>query len=219
MHRSLQELCGEVRILMTDNSRVRRAFATAAMVLVLLYLLIDVVLQFLPPHYSVLSDAESNLAVGPFGWAMNLNFLARAVMSGCVVVAVTATAPTSRLRIAGSVLLALAGLCSAALVLFPADVNRAGEFGMTPRTTIGLVHVMFATSGFLAVLVAMAMLTRWIRRPGPVMVFLLVASAGLCLLATSLAIFPQVAGLTERLCLAGILGWTFALCLELRRRR
>ncbi len=204
---------------MTDNPRVRRAFATVAMVLVLLYLLTDVVLQFLPPHYSVLGDAESNLAVGPFGWVMDLNFLARAVMSGCVVVAVTVTAPTSRLRIAGSVLLALAGLCSAALVFFPADVNHAGEFGMTPRTTVGLVHVVFATSGFLAALVAMALLTRWIRRPRPMMVFLLVALASLCLFAASLAIFPQVVGLTERLCLMGILGWTFALCLELRRRR
>jgi hypothetical protein len=46
-------------------SRVRRAFATAAMALVALYVLIDIVLQLLPPHYSVVSDAESDLAVGP----------------------------------------------------------------------------------------------------------------------------------------------------------
>lgn len=204
---------------MADNSRIRRAFATVAMALVLLYVLIDVVLQLLPPHYSVVSDAESDLAVGPFGWAMNLNFLARAVMSACVVVAVELTAPRSRLRKAGSVLLALAGLCSAALVFFAADVNHAGEFGMTPRTTVGLVHVVFATSGFLAVLVSMALLTRWIGRPRLVRVFFLVALAGLGLLAVSLITLPQVAGLTERFCLLGILGWTFAVCLTLRRRR
>ena len=197
-------------------ARVCRAFATAALALVLLYVLIDVVLQFLPPHYSVLSDAESDLAVGPFGGAMNLNFLARAVMSGCVVVAVALTAPASRLRSAGSVLLTLAGLCSAALVFFPTDVNRPGEFGMAPRTTVGLVHVVFATSGFLAVLLAMALLTRWIGRPRAVRGFFVVALVGLGLLAASLAVCAQVVGLTERLCLVGILGWTFALCWRLR---
>ena len=198
-------------------ARVRRAFATAALVLVLLYVLIDVVLQFLPPHFSVVSDAESDLAVGPFGGAMNLNFLARAVMSGCVVVAVVLTAPASRLRSAGSVLLTLAGLCSAALVFFPTDVNPPGEFGMTPRTTVGLVHVVFATSGFLAVLLAMALLTRWIGRPRAVRGFFVVALVGLGLLALSLAVFAQLVGLAERLCLVGILGWTFALCWRLRR--
>ena len=197
-------------------ARARRVFTTAALALVLLYVLIDVVLQFLPPHYSVVSDAESNLAVGPFGGAMNLNFLARAVMSGCVVVAVALTAPASRLRTAGSVLLALAGLCSAALVFFPTDVNPPGEFGMTPRTTVGLAHVVIATSGFLAVLLAMAILTRWIGRPRAVRGFFVVALVGLGLLAVSLAVFAQVVGLTERLCLVGILGWTFALCWRLR---
>ena len=112
-------------------TRVRRAFATAAIALVLLYMLIDVMLQFLPPHYSVLSDAESDFVVGPFGWVMNLNFLARALMSGC---------------------LAVAGLCTAALVFFPTDVNRPAEYGMTPRTTVGIVHAVFATSGLLAAL-------------------------------------------------------------------
>ena len=197
-------------------ARVRRVFTTAALALVLLYVLIDVVLQFLPPHYSVVSDAESDLAVGPFGGAMNVNFLARAVMSGCVVVAVALTAPASRLRTAGSVLLALAGLCSAALVFFPTDVNPPGEFGMTPRTTVGLVHVVIATSGFLAVLLAMALLTRWIGRPRAVQGFFVVALVGLGMLAVSLAVFAQVVGLTERLCLVGILGWTFAFCWRLR---
>jgi hypothetical membrane protein len=197
--------------------RLRRFFATTAMGLVVLYVLIDVVLQFLPPHYSVVSDAESDLAVGPFGWVMNLNFLARAVMSGCVVVAVALTAPVSRPHSVGSVLLALAGLCSAALVFFPADVNRAGDFGMTPRTTVGLVHVLFATSGFLVVLAAMALLTRWIGRPRRVIVFFVVALAGAILLAASLVALPQVVGLAERLCLVGILGWAFTLCLEVRQ--
>jgi hypothetical membrane protein len=198
-------------------TRVRRAFATAAMVLVLFYVTVDAVLQVLPPHYSVLTDAESDLAVGQFGWAMNLNFLARAVMSGCLVVAISVTAPASRRRRAGSALLALAGLCSAALVFFPTDVNRPGEFGMTPRTSLGFVHVVFATSGFLAVLVAMALLTWWVGRTRSIMVFFVVALVGLVSLGLSLALLPQIVGLTERICLLGILGWAFAVGARLIR--
>jgi hypothetical membrane protein len=196
--------------------RTRRVFATAAMALVVLYVLIDVVLQFLPPQYSVVSDAESDLAVGPFGLAMQVNFAARAVMSGCVVVAVALTTPDTSLRRAGSALLAVAGLCSAALVLLPADVNRAGEFGMTPRTSLGFAHVVFATSGFLAVIAAMAMLTRWAGRPRTVLALFRVALAGLVLLALSLAFAPQLVGLAERVCLVGILGWAFVFCGMLR---
>ncbi|MET4705492.1 DUF998 domain-containing protein [Frigoribacterium sp. UYMn621] len=198
-------------------TRVRRAFATAAMVLVLFYVTVDAVLQLLPPHYSVLTDAESDLAVGQFGWAMNLNFLARAVMSGCLVIAISVTAPPSPRRRAGSALLALAGLCSAALVFFPTDVNRPGEFGMTPRTSLGVVHVVFATSGFLAVLVAMALLTWWFGRTRSIMVFFVVALVGLVSLGLSLALLPQIVGLTERICLLGILGWAFAVGARLIR--
>ncbi len=198
-------------------TRVRLAFAMAAMALVVLYVLVDVVLQLLPPHYSVLSDAESDLAVGPFGWAMQVNFAARAVMSGCVVVALSLTLPSSPVRRAGAVFLAIAGLCSAALVFFPTDVNRPGEFGMTPHTAVGFVHVVFATSGFLAVLVAMALLSWWIGLSPAVTGFFVVALAGLVLLGLSLALVPQGVGLAERLCLVGILGWTFVFCRRLVR--
>lgn len=210
------------RMTSRDVPRTRRVFAAAAMLLVVLYVAIDVVLQLLSPHYSVVSDAESDLAVGPFGWAMQFNFAARAVMSGCLVVAVTLTAPPSRRRLVGSVLLALAGLCSAALVLLPADVNREGEFGMTPRTTIGLAHVVFATVGFVAVLVAMGMLTWWASSTTGQGVsllgaFFLVALAGLAFLGLSLVVLPSAVGLAERACLLGILGWAFALGARLRR--
>lgn len=204
----------------TTAAQVRQAFATAAMVLVVVYVAIDVVLQFLPPHYSVLSDAESDLAVGPFGWAMQVNFAARAVMSGCVVVAVALTPPASSSRRVGSALLAAAGACSAALVFFATDVNREGEFGMRPHTGIGVVHVVFASTGFIAVLIAMIVLTGWlgtvVTRHRTVTAFLVMACVGLLLLALSLLVLPQVVGVTERLCLAGILGWAFTLSARLR---
>ena len=191
------------------------------MVLVLLYVAVDIVLQTLPPHYSVVSDAESDLAVGPYGWAMQANFALRAVMSGCVVAAIALLGSVSRLRMLGLALLAVAGACSFALVFFATDVNRAGEYGMTSRTVVGLVHVVFATTGFVAVLAAMVVLTVSLTPvlPGhrPMVVFFAVGLLGLLLLAASLLFLPQVVGLTERVCLAGILGWAYVVCVGIRR--
>ena len=206
-----------------------RFAARTGLSLVVAYVVIDVVLQLLPPHYSPISDAESNLAVGPFGWAMNLNFLARAAMTFCVLLVVARIGPSTVTRRLGSLLLAGAGLCSAALVFFPTDVNAPGEFGIAPTTTVGAVHVAFATVGFLAALAAMILLTHWMRRV-PEMVGVLrsaalmlgVAVVGLVSLAVSIAWIPSVLGLTERICLAGILGWAFVVCLGARpldRRR
>ena len=39
------------------------------------------VAQLLPPHYSPISQAESDLAVGKFGFIMTINFLNRGVLS------------------------------------------------------------------------------------------------------------------------------------------
>ena len=62
-------------------------------------------------------------------------------------------------------------------------------------------------------------LTPWVRRVLPDLrlpgILLGVAVIGLALLAVSLAALPQVVGLAERVCLAGILGWAFVVCAEL----
>lgn len=190
------------------------------MALVVAYVVIDVVLQLLPPHYSPIADAESNLAVGPFGWVMDVNFLSRAAMTFCVLIVVSGIRPASMKRRIGSLLLGFAGLCSAALVFFPTDVNGPGEFGIAPTTTIGTIHVAFATTGFLLALAAMILLTIWMRRAPELRgvrraatVFLGIAVLGLLSLALSIAFVPTVLGLTERICLAGILGWAFTVCL------
>ena len=121
----------------------------------------------------------------------------------------------------GCTLIAFAGVCSLALVFFATDINVPGEFGMTPRTVIGTVHVFFATAGFIAILLGMLLLTPWINRTLPsrsATVFLIIACVGLVLLALGLLVFPRVVGVTERICLIGILGWAFEVCRVTRRR-
>jgi hypothetical protein len=190
---------------------------------VVVYVLVDVGLQLLPPHYSVLHEAESNLAVGRFGWIMNLNFLGRAVTTCCMVAAIRRMGPPSRLRWAGTGLFGVAAASSAALAFFPTDIGAdAGASGA--RTAVGLVHVWTAGLGFLAALGAVAVLTPWVAgHPGlertrrPAFAFGALAGAGLLWLGLSSAYGTGLLGLSERICLFGILGWAFAVCTGIRR--
>ena len=203
-----------------DNGR--RRLAAAAMAGVAVYVLIDVVLQFLPPHYSVVRDAESNLAVGPFGWIMNLNFLGRALTTLCAIAAIHRVSPNSGLRRTGVLLMATGGLCSAVLAFFPTDVG-AGH-GLVAATPAGTVHLYVAAAGFLAALAGILALTRWTRsspelsRVYPLaFTFAAIAAVGLATLGLSAATGQDLLGLTERVCLAGVLGWVLVVCRAIRR--
>ena len=92
---------------------------------------------------------------------------------------------------------------------------------MTSRTVVGAVHVAFATTGFVAVIAAIVLLTISLAGVlpghGPRVGFLVVGLAGLLMLAASLLLLPEVVGLTERVCLAGILGWAFVVSASVRR--
>ena len=73
-----------------DNSklsRVRQLFVVID-ALIILYVLLDAIAQVLPPYYSPISQAESLLAVGPYGYIMTINFLNRGVFSLLFVYAV-----------------------------------------------------------------------------------------------------------------------------------
>jgi hypothetical membrane protein len=205
---------------------LRRMFATAAMIGVVIYVVVDVVLQTLPPHYSVLSDAESDLAVGPFGWIMSINFFGRAILSGCAIGAIVQTGPRSALRRAGLALFGIAGVCSGLLAFFPTDVPVGGDTGIRTATLSGRVHLTLASTGFVFALAAFVVLTCWIRRTRLVrpayraaVCWVTVAGVGLVALAVCIAAAPDVLGLAERVCLVGILGWAFAVCRVIRRLR
>jgi hypothetical membrane protein len=186
------------------------------MIGVVVYVIVDVVLQFLPPHYSPISQAESDLAVGPFGLIMSINFFGRGITSAALVVAILSTTPRSLMRTTGTVLLAVAGLCSALIAFFPTDIPSHG--GVAPSTVHGVIHVVGASSGFVLALAAFWTLTVWVpKRSRAVYAFLGIASVGLVFLGISIVAFPQVLGLAERVCLVGILGWVFVVARHLRR--
>ncbi|WP_255579933.1 DUF998 domain-containing protein [Cryobacterium sp. PAMC25264] len=206
-------------------SHSTRVLATIALVGAVLYVLVDIVLQALPPHYSVVSEAESNLAVGPYGWVMNLNFLARGVVTVCAVAALARFGPRTRVRRTGLGLMLGAGACSAALALLPTDIPAKDAPGLEPMTALGTAHLVVAAGGFLAALVAFGLLTLWLRRSDDLRgaypaaaVFTGVAALGLLALGIAAVWVPGVIGLAERVSLAGVLGWVIAVCLVVRRR-
>ena len=208
---------------------VRRRNATAAMAGVALYAAVDVVLQRLPPRYSAISDSESSLAVGPFGWIMNLNFLGRAATTGCALVAIARTGPPSPLRSVGLALTAMGGASSAALAFFPTDVAGPGAgpgAGLVATTPVGKIHLAIASAGFVAALGGFGVLTAWTRRtPGlrrvasAAEVAVGTATGGLVSVVLAIAFVPRVVGLAERVCLAGILGWVWVVCGGIRQLR
>ena len=64
----------------SKRSTLRQAFIVVD-VLIILYIVLDAIAQALPPHYSPISQAESLLAVGPYGYVMTINFLVRGAFS------------------------------------------------------------------------------------------------------------------------------------------
>jgi hypothetical membrane protein len=184
------------------------------MIGVVVYVVVDIVLQLLPPHYSALSQAESDLAVGPFGWIMSINFFGRGITSAALIIAIYTSAPRNRLRTFGSVLLGVAGFCSALIAFFPTDIPA--EPSIAPSTLHGIVHIAGASSGFVLALAAFWVLTFWMPdRTRAADVFLGIASAGLVLLGVTIIAIPELLGLAERICLAGVLGWVFVVARRL----
>jgi Protein of unknown function (DUF998) len=64
----------------SKRSKLRQIFIIVD-VLIVLYIVLDAIAQALPPHYSPITQAESLLAVGPYGYIMAINFLNRGVFS------------------------------------------------------------------------------------------------------------------------------------------
>ena len=131
-------------VIQTRRSRLLFAVAIAAIVL---YVILDAIAQSLPPHYRPISQAERDLAVGPYGYVMTLNFVNRGVLSLCFLFALLLTAnssdTTSPRFMRGSYLFAVWSIGALLLAAFPTDVPA------TPVSWHGAVHLVVAILAFL----------------------------------------------------------------------
>jgi hypothetical membrane protein len=113
----------------------------------LLYVALDVVAQLLPPHYSPISQAESDLAVGKFGFIMTLNFLNRGVLSLLFIFAFFQTLDLAGVGRSsfrtGTYLLGAWAVGAILLAIFPTDVPS------TPISWHGAIHLVVAIIAFI----------------------------------------------------------------------
>ncbi len=208
-------------------AEARRAFGVVLLGVVL-YVVLDVVAQLLPPHYSPISQAESDLAVGPYGFVMTINFVNRGLLSLLFLAALARTVASgggtpARYR-SGEVLLAIWGVGALLLAAFPTDVPS------TPVSGHGAIHLVVAIVAFLGGAFGTYFLavgfpddprlarTEAFARPLAILsIVLCLLDLGLPFAAPHLA--ARVGGLTERLFLGSVLLWIFLVALVLARMR
>jgi hypothetical protein len=191
----------------------------AVIIGIVLYVVLDVVAQLLPPHYSPVSQAESNLAVGKFGFIMTINFLNRGVLSLLFIFAFLQTLDLigisrSRFRI-GTYLLGTWAVGAVLLAIFPTDVPAI------PISWHGAIHLVVAIIAFIGGAFGTLAISQQLRQnrelerlkpialPVSVIVIALwVAEFALPFVAPHMN--SRIGGLTERLFLGSVLFWIAA---------
>ena len=212
-HRNAVERTDEKGIAASPG-RIKRLF-WVSIVGILLYIILDVVVQSLPPHYSPISQAESDLAVGPYGYLMAVNFVNRGVLSGVFVYALTRTfratgevetAYSNGKFVTGTRLLWVWAVGSFLLAFFPTDVPA------TPVSWHGALHLLFAFLAFIGGAFGTALLSTQFRLnralrgiSGALMAIGVLAVIFFLILVPTLS--SSIGGLTERLFLGSVLLW------------
>jgi hypothetical membrane protein len=211
-----------------------RIFATywISIVGVILYVVLDAVAQALPPHYSPIRQAESDLAVGPYWYIMTINFVNRGILSLAFVYAFTKTLGLSGVKSSssslfknGSYLLGFGwGVGAILLAFFPTDVPA------TPISWHGAIHLVVAIIAFICGALGTLVLSRHFGEAnvtkgakkfalplGWLSVFLLLVDFLGQFLVPRLA--TRIGGLTERLFLGSVMLWILVVSVYMVSRK
>jgi hypothetical protein len=206
----------------TTLPRPARRALQLALALIVVYVFLDAIAQLLPPHYSPISQAESDLAVGPFGYIMTVNFLVRGLLSLSFLYGFTAATTIGRRTRLGVLFLGVWAVGAFVLAAFPTDVG-------TGPTVHGTVHLVTALVAFLAGAVGILLLSVHFTEEPRLAAFrtpaLLLSILGfIALLAMFLGdgrprIGDEVGGLLERIFLGLVLLWMALVSLHMLRAR
>lgn len=188
-----------------------------------IYVALDIVAQLLPPHYSPISQAESDLGVGPYGWVMDLNFVVRGILSLAFVYGLYRVWPkTPRVPRGSLVLIGAWGIGAFVLAASPADVSG-------PATLHGTIHLITAFLAFLFVAVGVLGASRSMPHEPPWRSVRPYARGLAVLAAVALVVLfvgtgiPSIEqhlfGLLERIFLALVLLWMLLVSIELLRSK
>lgn len=183
---------------------------------IVLYLVLDIIAQILPPHYNFITQAESDLAVGPYGYVMAVNFIIRGLLSLSFITGLIITFKSDRSRYnTGLILLGIWSVGALILAFFPADITL-------PDTVHGIIHGITAIAVFLGGSLGILILSIQMRTDNkfkditkyalPLSIFSVISLA----LST---ILVHIFGLIERIFLASILLWMLIISIYLLNRK
>src|SRR5579863_401658 len=138
-----QDNNSQAALVIPNTSRVRQGALLAKVTIagIVLYVIIDVIAQALPPHYNPISQAESDLAVGPYGFLMTINFVLRGLVALTMLGALSREVAKQGLSRVGLVLVGIWGIGAFLLALFPTDVGAS-------TTLHGKIHLLVALIAF-----------------------------------------------------------------------
>lgn len=133
---------------------------TVTIIGIVAYVLLNVIAQLLPPHYSPLSQAISDLALGPYGWLLAVIFLLYSVLSLAFLLGyLWGTSKEGRSRV-GMIFLAIWGVLPGVLAFLPPDnVDAHGYPGalqaLQMTTTLhGMLHIVLSLIAFVSGMLA-----------------------------------------------------------------
>jgi len=190
-----------------DDETLVTALAWFTIAGIVAYVLLTVIAQFLPPHYSPIHDAESDLAVGPYGYLMTIAFVVRGIISVALLIALDRALPARARSKIGMILFGIWGAGALLLSMFPADVVKGRH------TVHGDVHLVVALVAFVCGAVGEVLLSRrmsvapWSRASRQVVRILSYFTATTLVLFFFLTPRPRVFGLFERLFIGAALVW------------
>jgi Protein of unknown function (DUF998) len=194
----------------------RRAL-TLAVAGIALYVVLDVIAQLLPPHYSPISQAESDLAVGPYGYVMAVNFVVRGALTFAFLFGLVGATRLGRTARVGLSLLVIWGAGAFVLAAFPTDVS-------TMVTVHGMIHnttaaVAFTGGAFGALLLSAHFhAEERLHRLGTTAWILAVLGVVVYFATLAALVFHRLSsvfGLIERLFIGLVLLWILVVALQL----
>ncbi len=200
---------------------VRLLFA-ATIAGIALYVVLDAIAQSLPPHYSPISQAESDLAVGPYGYVMAVNFVNRGIFSLLFLYGLAKSLRSKAGLRTGFGLFGVWAVGALILAVSPTDVSG-------PATVHGFVHLAVATLAFLGAGIGTVSLSRAFRRDPALraagrysMPLAALALVFFFVLYGGPVVFPhtaaKVGGLVERVFIGLVLAWMLTVSALMFRR-
>ncbi|BCL80963.1 DUF998 domain-containing protein [Ktedonobacteria bacterium brp13] len=139
-----------------EISRLHQLFGIV-MGAIVLSILLEVIVQLLPPHYNAISQAESDLAIGPYGFLMDINFALRGVLYLIFLVAFMKAIPKEGQSRSGLILLGISAIGKLIIAFAVTDLTPR------PETIHGIIHTLAALVSFFCGGLGILLLSRALR--------------------------------------------------------